>query len=144
VDDIPKSAARAFELFHQLGDWKLDVSGLPPSPARGALASLDSAKRGCSVALWNHIGPTDGAGQAWTVDMEIAGAKGEADLIAVAPGAGSAYESWLAMGAPDTLTPAQRSQLLAASVPGRTVLCGEGGRFRVVLEPGTVALLQVD
>lgn len=144
VDDIPKSAARAFELFHQLGDWKLDVSGLPPSPARGALASLDGAKRGCSVALWNHIGPADGAGQAWTLDLEIAGAKGEAELIAVAPGAGSAYETWVTMGTPDTLTPAQHKQLLAASVPGRTVLRGQGGRFRVALDPGTVALLQVD
>jgi xylan 1,4-beta-xylosidase len=141
VDSVRKSAARAFEFWQKLGGRRLAVSGLPENPARGAFAATDGAT--VSVLLWNHAEPGEPPAP-WPVTLTLPAAGKKAAARWILPGQGSAYETWLGMGRPATLTPAQLTALQRASVPKRsTVAAGGGGAFPLTVPAGTVCLLTV-
>jgi xylan 1,4-beta-xylosidase len=143
VDDIAKSAARAFELFHRLPDFRLDVSGLPSTAARGALAAATKGGDKLSVILWNHReGRT---ARDWTTELDLTRFPFKSfTRTEILPGAGSAYETWLKQGKPMTLSAIQLRQLNSASQPKKTQVRFTTSKkpLAVTLAPGATQLLE--
>jgi xylan 1,4-beta-xylosidase len=137
VDDIPKAAARTFELFARLGDRKLNVTGLPSSKEQGAVASLASNTRECAIVLWNH------ASVEWKLDLSVVSSVAQARLTSIKPARGSAYEAWLDQGAPGNLKSCQHNQLLQASKPETRAVLASNSGFKLNITPGTTVLLEV-
>jgi xylan 1,4-beta-xylosidase len=143
VDDVPKSAARAFELFHRLPDLRLEVTGLPSSASRGALAATNNQADKLSVILWNH---REGRGtRDWKTSLDLSAFKFKSfSRTEILPGAGSPYETWQKQGKPMTLSPAQLRQLHAASRPKTKSqrLATKGKPLEVTVAPGAAMLLE--
>jgi len=143
VDDVAKSSARAFELFHRLPDRRLKVSGLPSSSARGALAAATKKGDKLSLVLWNH---REGRGtREWNASFDLSAFSFKGfTQTEILPGAGSAYETWLKQGRPMTLSAAQLRQLHAASCPKarRRRIATPQKPLAVKLAPGTTQLLE--
>lgn len=118
VDDIPKAAARAFEFYTHLLPHEISVSHEESSQRHGILASIDkSGKKVCAV-LWNHIEEEDQQPLPWKGEIELGGRRTKrVDTRQIVSGAGSAYEPWIEMGRPPTLTPPQLRELAQASKP---------------------------
>jgi xylan 1,4-beta-xylosidase len=132
VDDIPKSAYRAFQFFQQLETHHLPIEGLPATAERGALGSVSSDRTRIAVVLWN----TTALGE-WTLSMEPPHGYRGANLQQILPGQGSAYEVWIALGRPMNLTAAQTAALETASIPA---LASGWAGTALTLPPGTAAL----
>ncbi len=132
VDDIPKSAFRAFEFFHQMETHSLSIDGQPGSAERGAFGSASADQKRLVVLFWNTVtlGP-------WTLTPQAPAGYRATRLERILPGQGSAYEAWLELGRPMNLSRAQHAALAAASVPAVDTTW-QGGKLS--LAPGTVAL----
>ena len=105
---IPKAAFRAFELLHTLGDTRLDV--------KSENALVTKTKDGhVVIALWNYAEPGEAVPpRAFTIQLNGVKAR-KASIRMVAPGSGSALETWKTMESPTLPTVAQIQQLRQAS-----------------------------
>lgn len=134
VDNIPKSAFRAFEFFHQLETHHLPIQGLPQTAERGALGSISPANKQIAIILWN----TCSLGE-WHTQIELPEGYQPIALERILPGAGSAYEAWLELGRPMNLSAQNTTLLQAASIPEKNP---SWNGVEVSLPAGTVALLR--
>jgi len=138
VDDIPKSAARAFEFWRSLKGGRARIEGLPGTPARSAFATYEAETRETSILLWNHREPGTSPAP-WRVSIQASPLRKTATVTAILPSQGSAHEAWLAMKEPLNLSPAQLLRLQKASVPRTSSLSfGQTGKIELLLPPGTV------
>lgn len=144
VDGVAKSAARAFGFFRELLPVRHELDGLPASAARGALFTTSEDGRSCAVVLWNHLADEHAPAEPWEFSLEV-GAVRATQIVRreIRPGAGSAYETWIAQGRPMTLSPAQLDALVAASEPHSTrePVDPACSFLRGVVSPGTVQLI---
>ena len=146
VDGIPKSAARAFELFHGLEAREVPVRHGAANARRGILASCDPARRKVRAILWNHR-EEGRAAAAWDAEVDLGRFSAvRAETHRIEPGRGSAYEAWKRMGMPANLSVPQRRRLLAASEPKRAVSTWSAARSKIGLRvpAGTALRLDLD
>lgn len=132
VDDIPKSAFRAFEFFERLEVNALPIDGLPATAERGGLGSVSADGGTLALVFWNT-----GALGDWQEELVPPIGYAPVRLERILPGQGSAYEAWLEQGKPTNLSADQQRCLQAASRP--EVATGWDGRA-LQLPAGTVAL----
>lgn len=132
VDDIPKSAYRAFEFFERLEAHALPIAGLPATAERGALGSVSADRKTLVIVFWN----TAALGE-WRDEIAPPPGYAPARLERILPGQGSAYEAWVALGRPMNLSPVQHRALCDASRPAVTT---EWDGRTLVLPAGTAAL----
>jgi xylan 1,4-beta-xylosidase len=163
VDGIAKSAARAFELMHRLLPRQMPLSGLPENPARGALATCDPAREKLAILFWNHSehieidehghpipAKSDHVGTTktglWKTRLDLGRWRPRhGHITRILPGAGSAYESWVAMQSPDNLTSAQLRRLQKASLPRVEKMTPRPGTpIDIDVPVGTVALMTLE
>lgn len=122
IHGIPKASYHAFSLLSKLRGPLMPVhlDGVPDGC--GAFATAMGDVR--NVLLWNC--PPMGAAnpQTWrdTIQLPVATANRQlAVTVRIKPGAGSCYETWLAMGRPQNLSPTQESLLRAHAIPEHRV-----------------------
>lgn len=116
VDGIPKSSARAFELFHHLLDVRVGLGGLPAGKSRGAIGTINGQEDRLSLIFWNHR--QGRAAKPWITSLDLAGFQASHVVrTEILPGKGSAYETWKSLGKPMNLSPGHRRKLHSASQP---------------------------
>lgn len=114
VDDIPKSAFRAFEFFHRLESHCLPIEGLPETAERGALGSISDDRKSVVLIFWNTKALGD-----WNLSLELPAGYEPTQIEYILPGQGSAYEAWQEMGSPINLSDEDYQVLSKASIPMR-------------------------
>ncbi len=132
VDDVPKSAFRAFEFFERLESHTLLIEGLPTTAERGALGSVSEDGERIAIVLWNTTALGD-----WRETVVPPAGYAPARLERILPGQGSAYESWIALGRPMNLSARQHRELIDASRPEVSV---DWDGSAIDLPGGTTAL----
>lgn len=153
IHGIPKATANAFRLLERLRGPRLPVKaeGAEPPPLCGAVSTLEGDA--AHLLLWNDALPDAAPGEAdWPVTLRVrTGAGAAAEWVVtetrIRAGAGSAFETWEALGCPADVSPAQLDLLRAHAVPAcRAWRCrAEGGVVTVSLRLGAneVAHLEV-
>lgn len=147
IHGIPKSSFQAFAALRRLTGLVVAIDGAPASQATGVVATREGAVT--DLVLWNQRLLEDPAPSVWRerVRIPVQGG-GQVVLTArIAAGSGSAYESWMAMGAPQDLTPVMEQALRAHAEPewridGREAVGGVV-ELDVELAPGEVLAIQV-
>jgi len=145
IHGLPKAAANAFRFMERLRGPRLAVGsdGLPP------FCGLVATREGTGIQglLWNDVPPevTDAKNWEDTVTVRLPEAHSDCWLLTtshVRAGAGSAFETWEAIGKPSHLSPAQLDMLRVQSEPAAAarVMEADGGvvRFPVNLAPNEV------
>jgi xylan 1,4-beta-xylosidase len=147
IHGIPKAAAQAFRLLHRLrgGRRELTLEGAPQGA--GAIATGgDGHER---VLLWNRRLLEDADPPTWHVRLEVpVSAAPQIALSArIGLGHGSAYETWLALGAPQNLSPSDEALLRAHAEPQwqveQPVISAGVAVLELSLAPGEVLFLDV-
>lgn len=149
IHGIPKASFQAFRLLRRMRGELLAVCRDADAPRQsGIAATADGEAR--NLLLWNQRLLEDPAPQAWRerVRVPLAAAGAHVVLMArVRAGAGSAYESWLAMGAPHNLSPLEEEALRAHAEPAwemATVAAGsQAAELDVELAPGEVLFVHI-
>ncbi len=145
---IPKAAYNAFKLLRQMRGDVLDTTGTAPDYC-GVCGTreLDTLR----AILWNHE-PLELKGKqpAWkdTLVLPIpAGTKTTAISARIAASKGSPWETWVQMGTPQNLTPAQEHVLRAHAEPEwRTIdLIERDGKLALdfTLQPNDVLYIEI-
>ncbi|HAT10253.1 MAG TPA: hypothetical protein DCS97_06610 [Planctomycetes bacterium] len=147
IHGIPKAAYHAFAFLRRLRGGRLAVSGNPPAAA-GLAATRDGAA--VHAVAWNQRLLEEAAPAAWDDRLRVpVQAAGDHLVLCarVGPGAGSAYERWLAMGAPHDLPPTVEDALRAMAQPAWSCdrLAAKDGVIEVPLRlaPGEILYLEV-
>jgi len=147
VHGIPKATGRAFEFLARLQGPVVLVKADAQARPRGAVwaATRDGDRQ--RILLANQV-ILDAPEGAWKETVHLDLPAGAYRLIStrITAGAGSCYESWLARGAPQDLSPAEEALLRAQSEPqwaASLVLAGPAGLdLPVDLAPGDVLFLE--
>ena len=149
IHGIPKSSFQAFAMLRRLTGRIVEVacgSALPP--AAGLVATREGAVT--DVVLWNQRLLEDPAPSTWSDHIRLPVETDAPHLVLVsriAAGAGSAYETWMAMGAPHDLTPVMEAALRAQAEPAWMVSlhtpCNGSVDLDLTLAPGEVLYLHV-
>ena len=144
VDGVAKSAARAFGLWHGLEGDRIGVQGLPTTAARGAFATRHRKSGATGVMLWNHIEPGLKPSP-WSITLQMGPSRRRsATVLSIEPQRGSAYETWLALGKPLNLTPAQQQRLEAASqLRSTTSAVDRNGQVHVTVPAGSATRISM-
>lgn len=145
---IPKASCNAFRLLRRLEGGRLAVAGAGTAPDGAGLVATSEPPR-VSALLWNHQRLEKSTQPAWadTLSMPAAG-DGVWRVIRrrILPGAGSAYETWLAMGRPAVLSRGEEDVLRANAEPlaDAQLVRVEGGRLVIPfrLQPNEVQFLE--
>jgi xylan 1,4-beta-xylosidase len=149
IHGIPKSSFHAFRFLRQLRGELLAIErSAPIAPGTGLSATTEGPVR--DLLLWNQRLLEMREPEIWRERLRIP-VDGDGEQLVVSArigaGAGSAYESWLAMGAPHNLAPAEESALRAHAEPTwtitRVVPVQSVVGLDIVLLPGEVLYLQV-
>jgi len=130
IHGIPKSNYNAFLLLKRLGivEISLEVQGNSP-PHCGAFATRD--KDAVQIILWNFHAHGQIDPHTWEDTLYLDTAfKDEivVERLLLAPGIGSPYETWQAMGCPSNLDRQQITALRYASHPQQSVDCYRGDK----------------
>ncbi len=148
IHGIPKPAFHAFAFLARLTGDRLttQVNGAPHA------AGLAMARDGVAVraVVWNQRLLEDTAPPTWQDELRVPVTSDGEHLVLcarVSTGAGSAYESWLAMGAPHDLAPTVERALRAMAEPRWTTqrMPAQSGSVAVPLrlEPGELLFMEV-
>lgn len=119
VHGIPKATANAFRLMAKLDGPRrvLEIDDAPWGCGAVAVSHGQSVR----LLLFNHLFASMPERSAWRVTLDVGAAIAPgayvATVIHVREGAGSARESWEAIGSPNTLTPTQLEALRLAAEP---------------------------
>lgn len=149
IHGIPKSSFHAFRFLRRLGGDIAEVErGSAPAPGTGLAATREGQV--CDLLLWNQRLLEEQEQPTWKERLRVpVGGDGEHLLLAarIRAGAGSAYESWLAMGAPHNLSPVEEQALRAHAEPQWTITrhLPQSGMIEceVELQPGEVLYLHL-
>lgn len=148
VHGIAKATCRAFELLARLQGDRLPMTADQAPRPRGAVWAAARDGDRTRVLIAHHV-ILDAPEGAWHETVRIPLPAGTWRLLTtrIAGGQGSCYESWLAMGAPQDLAPAEVALLRAHSEPAwsaELVTVGTAGlELPIHLHPGEVLLLEV-
>lgn len=116
VFGLPKASFHAFALLNRLRGNRADVKFDDAPEGCGAVATCEGDTT--YVLAWNHPPLENKAKPNWRDTLCWSGAGPWAVTRAtVAAGNGSAYESWIQMGRPQNLSPAQEKFLEFAATP---------------------------
>lgn len=144
----PKAHCNAFRFLARLRGDRLGIA-LPAERPEGTGACATREADTTHVLMWNHRTPEEASHPAWTDTLRVSGI-GERNIACIGrikPGAGSAYESWLAMGRPQNLSHGQEQLLRAHSHPEyrSTIVDPTDGTVEipVVLQPGEVVYVEI-
>jgi len=142
IHGVPKATFRAFEFLNRLRGPVLDLAcDAPLPPGCGAVATREGET--LRILLWHQIVPEVSSQAAWKGRLPLpAHPEGAVSIESrIAAGQGSAWETWKAMGGPQTLSPEEMRLVRAASAPScRLVTAEEAWEFS--LAPGEVCLLE--
>ena len=145
---IPKAACNAFRLLRRLEGARLAVDGDGTAPDGAGLAATSERPR-VSALLWNYQRREKSSQPVWADSLSMpAAGDGPWRVIRrrILPGAGSAYETWLAMGRPAVLSRNEEDVLRVNAEPLADVqlVRAEGGVLVVPfrLQPGEVQFLE--
>ncbi|MDA3959367.1 MAG: hypothetical protein PF961_01150 [Planctomycetota bacterium] len=121
VDGIPKSSYNALQLCARLRGARQSVSGDAAPNGCGLVATRECET--VHVVAYHQPFMAAGPAQPWqtTVRIPVDHAEQVVTAIRVRAGAGSAYETWLALGRPQDPSPAQMAVLRAHAVPEHTM-----------------------
>ena len=118
IHGIPKASYHAFKFLSDLTGNQLPVTVSNAPAAAGALVTVSGSQvRGL---LWNQRLLEDAAPATWHETLRIPVTTTGEHLVLTArvkPGAGSCYETWLAMGRPHNLSASEEALLRAHAVP---------------------------
>jgi xylan 1,4-beta-xylosidase len=136
VNDLPKAAFHAFALLHEHDQAeRLEVQLNNAPEGVGALASCDDQQ--VRLLLYYYCEPGNESPTA--VNVQLQGLpESRAQRVGVAPGQGSAYETWVELGRPSYVNRHVLDRLEAASQPKRDTIDASGP---IRLEPGTMMQL---
>ncbi len=118
IHGIPKAHYHAFSFLARLSGGRLSAQVVGAPAAAGLAAARDGAA--VRVVAWNQRLLEDAAPAVWSDVLGIPVADDGEHLVLTArvgAGAGSAYERWLAMGAPQDLSPTVERALRAMAEP---------------------------
>ncbi|MDW8343743.1 MAG: hypothetical protein RMM51_04545 [Verrucomicrobiae bacterium] len=152
IHGIPKAAANAFRFLRQLHGAMLPVSSEPAPPAGCGCCATQEGNIS-RLLLWHHQRLDEPAKPTWhsliTVRLPAHAAQQPHVVVTsrIRAGAGSAYETWCAIGRPQNLSRAEESLLRAHAEPERTgaILLPESGMLPlpVVVPPQEVVLVEL-
>ncbi|MCU0772710.1 MAG: hypothetical protein MUE94_13220 [Verrucomicrobia bacterium] len=135
IHGIPKATANAFRLLERLRGPRLGFEPDSPLPEFcGGVATLEGDS--VHVLLWHDVPPEVRGAKDWRDSLKLVltdGVPAQKTWIGttsrIGVGAGSAFESWEAMGKPLNLSATQMAYLRRASEPAMqaTVLDGQSG-----------------
>jgi len=120
IHGLPKASANAFRLLERLRGPQLAIESADLPPFCGAVATQEGT--GIHALLWNDVPPEVTTSRTWqeTVKVRVPEAGGDRWLVTtshIRSGAGSAFETWEAIGKPIHLSPAQMDMLRVHSEP---------------------------
>jgi xylan 1,4-beta-xylosidase len=132
--NVPKAAFRVFELLHRLGDQRFEAA------SENALITK-RADGTYVVALWNYAEPKSEVAPK-TFQLALKGTKAKNYRMQfVAPGSGSALETWIKMGSPTYPT---REQIVELKKSSEMLGIRESPISKpITLAPETLALLEL-
>lgn len=124
VHGIPKATANAFRFLERLRGPRLALELPDAPPLCGGVATLEG--EAIHLLLWNDAPLEITAPETWRDVLHIrlpAGASGDwlATISHVKAGAGSAFETWEAIGSPVNLSPSQLAMLRQHAEPAASV-----------------------
>jgi xylan 1,4-beta-xylosidase len=147
IHGIPKAHCNAFRLLSRLRGRVLETQLQDAPPGCGLCATRQGDTT--HVLLWNHALVENAERTTWndTLRMDSGGQELLATLAHVRAGAGSPYESWLDMGRPQNLSPAQEKLLRAHAEPHYTaqqLAASEGaGEIPFTLGPNEILYIEI-
>ena len=122
LQGIPKASFNAFKLLNQMRGQVLQTQvAKAPSGCGGCVTQEDGI---WNVLLWNHRLLETKDQPDWKDHLEITlpdSSQRRVVSMCIRQGAGSAYETWDAMGRPHNLAPTEEALLKAHSVPQHSV-----------------------
>jgi len=139
IHGIPKPTYRLFQLFHSLGDQRLNVQSDTTHPTIEMIA----VKKGDSVTCiaYNQNTPSgEIKSDEVTVTFENLRSK-QAVLLRIDENSANARKAWEDMGCPMYPTAEQLARLHEASMPSREIIDISGGSVTFTLEPHGIAAI---
>jgi xylan 1,4-beta-xylosidase len=136
---IPKATANAFRLMSKLRGKKLELE-FETAPPHGCGVVATKELKTMHGFVYNHLFITKAAREAFSVDLNACVDTAGKYLLTVAKvkvGAGSAKETWVAMGRPQNLTPIQEEALRNLAEPEysfEVIDADDSARFSLSLE----------
>jgi xylan 1,4-beta-xylosidase len=119
IHGVPKATANAFRLMAKLDGPRCELE-LSEAPWGCGAVAVEQG-RSLRVLCYNHLFVSMPERPPWDVTLARAGSLAAGEYIAtlrrVREGAGSARETWEAIGSPNTLTPSQLDALRRAAEP---------------------------
>ena len=118
IHGIPKPTFHAMALLKRLEGARLPVEHDDPFPPGCGLVATRPSEA-VRVLLWNSPRPGDPQAAGWSGSISVPNLFGDATLIhtLVAPGCGSAYETWLDLGRPQNPSAVEEKLLRAHAGP---------------------------
>ncbi len=145
LNGIPKATFNAFEFLNRLRGEQLKaaVDGAPPTGA-GIVATREA---GCTqLVLWHREVLELAAQQPWEVALELSELPPRAIAVIsrLGLGHGSAFETWEALGCPQTLSAAEHRLLQTHATPAMHFeKVAAGSPLRLNLAPGEVVHVEI-
>lgn len=148
IDGLPKPAFHVFRLLKRMTGERLSLLGEDLPDGCGAVAAVDQDIT--QIMLYNHV-PVGLPQREWsgTVHLPLEGnvpqsAKRTATKQHIRPGAGSAFETWVAMGRPQNLSPAQFDLIKAHATPQADCELADGPiSIDFSLKPGEILYVEI-
>jgi xylan 1,4-beta-xylosidase len=147
IHGIPKASYNAFRFLAKLRGAIAAVHIDSPPIGCGAFATVNGDVH--HAVLWNCALPGGAPSSNWRDTVRLPAGTDSQYIITmrIKSGAGSCYETWLAMGRPQNLSSAQESLLRAHAVPEHRlhVIQPAGGMIELPIEllPGEVLYLEL-
>ncbi|MGD0743576.1 MAG: twin-arginine translocation signal domain-containing protein [Verrucomicrobiota bacterium] len=143
LSGLPKATFNAFSFLNRLRGGRLEVRHETLAPGRGLVATAEGES--VQVLLWHRILLEVGAQQPWAGVLELPWTKSARPVLPqerITAGAGSCYETWQALGAPQNLSATERRLLEVHAAPEARLFQPEAQNGRVThefrLAPGEV------
>ena len=119
VDGIPKASYNAFFFLDKMSGDLLNVRADTKLPSGCGVAAVKESDH-FRILIWNHLSSEIKSRLPWQTEIRIPLQPSEDYMMTSARikvNAGSAYETWISMGAPDNLTPIQAELLKQHATP---------------------------
>lgn len=148
LNGLPKATLNAFRFLNRLRGGRLEVQHEGLAPGQGVVATAEGESR--QILLWHRILHEVGEQHPWDAVIEIPWAESAEPVLVqqrITPGAGSCYETWQSLGAPQDLSPAERELLEVHAVPDarlfRPAVENKRVKHAFRLAPGEVLYLEL-
>ena len=146
VDGIPKASYNAFFFLDKMSGDLLNVRADTKLPSGCGVAAVKESDH-FRILIWNHLSSEIKSRFPWQTEIRIPLQPSEDYMMTSARikvNAGSAYETWISIGAPDNLTPIQAELLKQHATPEYDFekISPTGFNNRMTLKSNEVVLLE--